>query len=329
MSRSGPPPLAAGAEIAPGYAVIEHLSRGRALDVYDAWSDGRGTRCIVKVLRPDREDDRPAARRLLVEGRLMRRLSHPHIVRGYEVLSEPRTAVVMETLTGQTVAHLIEEADPRLPVRDIAHLGLHVGSAIRYLHAAGWLHLDLKPSNIVAERGRAVLIDMSVARRPGRAAGGVGTWCYMAPEQVRGGDLGPAADVWGLGVVLYEALTGQAAFDPDPEEDPEGASSSASSSSGDPDSSRASWGGSSTLDTAARNARSRRQLDGPPAPIRRLRRRVPGELVALIDACLAPDAADRASVEAVMAALEPLAGLPPAERRWGGPASSAPQATKR
>jgi serine/threonine protein kinase len=320
MSRSGPPPLAAGAEVAPGYTVIEHLSRGRALDVYDAWSSTRGTRCIVKVLRPDREDDRPATRRLLAEGRLIRRLCHPHIVRGYEVLTEPRTAVVMETLTGQTVAHLIEESDPRLPVRDIAHLGLHVGSAIRYLHAAGWLHLDLKPSNIVAEAGRAVLIDMSVARRPGRAGGGVGTWCYMAPEQVRGGGLGPAADVWGLGVVLYEALTGQAAFDPDPDprEDADTSSSSASSSSGE---SSASWE-TSSLDTAARDARPRRQIDGPPAPIRRLRRRVPGELIALIDACLAPEAADRPGVEAVMAALEPLAGLPPSERRWT-------QATKR
>lgn len=314
MSRSGSRPLAAGVEIAPGYTVIEHLSRGRALDVYDAWSASRGTRCIVKVLRPDREDDRPARRRLVAEGRLIRRLSHPHIVRGYEVLTEPRTAVVMETLTGQTVGHLIEESDPRLPVRDIAHLGLHVGSAIRYLHAAGWLHLDLKPSNIVAEAGRAVLIDMSVARRPGRAGGGIGTWCYMAPEQVRGGDLGPAADVWGLGVVLYEAVTGQAAFDPDPEEDPEARSSA--SSSADPPSSGASWGETSSLDTAARDARPRRQLDGPPAPIRRLRRRVPGELVALIDACLAPEAAGRPSVEGVMAALEPLAGLPAAERRW-------------
>ena len=310
MSRSGPPPLEPGFEIAPGYAVIEHLSRGRALDVYDAWSASRGTRCIVKVLRPDREGDRPATRRLLAEGRLIRRLSHPHIVRGYEVLREPRTAVVMETLTGQTVAHLIEEADPRLPVRDIAHLGLHVGSAIRYLHAAGWLHLDLKPSNIVAEGGRAVLIDMSVARRPGRAGGGVGTWCYMAPEQVRGGDLGPAADVWGLGVVLYEAVTGQAAFDPDPEGHPDATPSSSGPS-------RPSWD-DPTLDTAARDARPRRQLDGPPAPIRRLRRRVPGELVALIDACLAPEPAVRPPVESVMAALEPLAGLPPAERRWAG-----------
>lgn len=296
MSAPGPPPLGPGAEIAPGYRVIAHLSRGRTLDVYDAWSDVRATRCIAKALRPDRRDDRAAARRLVTEGRLIRRLAHPHIVRGYEIVTEPRTVVVMETLTGATLAHLIDEADPRLPVTDIAHLGLHLAAAIRYLHGAGWLHLDLKPSNVVAEAGRAKLIDMSLARRPGRCPAGVGTWCYMAPEQARGGIVGPPADVWGLGAVLYEATTGQAAFDPDPP--PGSPPPPPSASSGDDD-----------------RPRTYPQLDGPPAPVRRLRR-TPRPLVDLIDACLDPDPSRRPAVGAVIGALEPLAGLPPAERRF-------------
>ena len=212
-------------------------------------------------------------------------------MRGYEVVDRPRPLVVMETLTGQTLARLIEDAPRRLPVREIAHLGLHLGSAIRYLHGEGWLHLDLKPANVVAEAGRAKLIDMSVARRPGRAPAGVGTWCYMAPEQARGGALGPPADVWGLGAVLYEATTGHAAFDP-------------------------TWAGGSSGGSGT-GERPSRQLDGPPAPVRRLRRGTPRALVALIDACLRPDPARRPPIERALRALEPLAGLPPRERRFG------------
>ncbi|MGD9571054.1 MAG: serine/threonine-protein kinase [Thermoleophilia bacterium] len=297
----GPPPLPPGAEPAPGYAVIAHLARGKTLDVYDAWSAGRASRCIVKTLRPDRADDRAAARRLVAEGRLIRRLTHPHIVRGYEVVAGPPPVVVMETLAGATLAALIEDADPRrLPVRDVAHLGLHLASALGYLHSQGWLHLDLKPGNVVAEAGRAKLIDMSVARRPGRCPAGVGTWCYMAPEQARGGVVGPEADVWGIGVTLYEALTGQAAFDPDP---PEG-------------------GTETTWETTTSGGPPRRrypQLEGPPAPVRRLRR-VPAALADLLAACLAPDPRDRPAIGPLMGALEPLAGLPPSERRFAAPA---------
>lgn len=291
----GPPPDAPGTEVAPGYRLIAHLSRGRLLDVHDAWSDERGTRCVVKLLRPDRAGDRGGRRRLIAEGRLIRRLSHPHIVRGYEVVAAPRPLVVMETLTGQTLAALIEDSPRRLPAAEIAHLGLHLGSAIRYLHGNGWLHLDLKPSNVVAEAGRAKLIDMSVARRPGPAPPGVGTWCYMAPEQARGGPLGPAADVWGLGAVLYEATTGHSAFDPTWAEGDMPSDVSSGTHTGD---------------------RPYRQLDGPPVPVRRLRRGTPGALVALIEACMRPHPARRPGVERALAALEPIAGVPRRERRF-------------
>jgi serine/threonine protein kinase len=195
-------PLAPGNEIAPGYEVIEHLRRGRNLDVYDVWSEERACRCVVKSLRPDRLGREGPTRRLLDEGRLLRELTHPHIVRAYEVREEPVPLFVMETLTGETLGHMIEVREARLSAAEVAHLGLHLASAIRYLHAHGWLHLDLKPSNVVAECGRAKLIDLSVARPPGPAHGGIGTLYYMAPEQVRGGELGPAADVWGIGAVL-------------------------------------------------------------------------------------------------------------------------------
>ena len=306
MSLSGPPPLPPGTAVAPGYRLMEHLSRGRALDVYDAWSEERGARCIVKALRPDRADDRPAARRLIAEGRLLRRLSHPHIVRGYEVLVAPAPVVVMETLTGATLAHLIDEAPRRLSFAEIGHLGLHLASAIGYLHRQGWLHLDLKPTNVVAEAGRAKLIDLSIARRPGRTSGGVGTWCYMAPEQSTGGDLGPAADVWGLGAVLYEAVTGEAAFDVPGEREESDPPASADGADG--------WG-TSREDTDPRDRRYP-QLEGPAPSVRRLRRRVPPPLADLVGACLERDPARRPTVPQAFATLEEVARPGLAERSW-------------
>ena len=164
-------PLASGTVIAPGYEVIEHLSRGRRLDVYDAWSEERGCRCVVKAVRPERAHE-PTARKLLIrEGRLLERLSHPHLVRGYETVLEPAPMIVLETLGGQTLAHMIEEEERELAPAELAHLGLQLGSAIRYLHRRGYLHLDLKPSNVVADAGRAKVIDLSLARPPGPSPG--------------------------------------------------------------------------------------------------------------------------------------------------------------
>jgi serine/threonine protein kinase len=197
-------PLGAGREIAPGTRVLAHLHRSNGLDVYDAWNEPRGCRVVVKVLRPDRLHRRGARAKLLREGRLLVRLAHPHVVRGYEVHDGDRPAIVMETLGGATVEHVATNGRP-LTSAELANLGAHLASAVRYLHGEGVLHCDLKPSNVVAEQGRAKVIDLSHARPPGRMRAGHGTWCYMAPEQARGGEIGPAADVWGVGIVLYAA----------------------------------------------------------------------------------------------------------------------------
>ena len=98
--------LEAGAMVAEGYEVVEHLWRGRRLDVYDVWSPERYCRCIVKTLRPDRAHDAKAARLLRLEGRLLTSLTHPHLVRSYGVvvtIEAPRPALILETLSGKTV----------------------------------------------------------------------------------------------------------------------------------------------------------------------------------------------------------------------------------
>jgi serine/threonine protein kinase len=294
-------PIAAGELIAPGYEVIEHLRRGNDLDVYDVWSLERRSRCVVKALRGDRLDRERSRQMLIDEGTLLARLSHPHIVRAYETVTEPRPLIVLETLTGETLSHLIDRNGPS-ETEAIAHLGLHLGSAINYLHRHGVLHLDLKPSNVIAEAGRAKLIDLSLARPPGEAHAGIGTWHYLSPEQARGGHLTAAADVWGLGAVLFEAATGEAPFDDDPDAwtDPE---------------------------TDASDTYSEAPPERYPQLERRARRPeavhpLPAQLADSIAACLEPEPADRPAREELMRGFEDLAGLPPAERRWGAEVDS-------
>jgi eukaryotic-like serine/threonine-protein kinase len=270
---------------AAGYETIELLRRGRDLDVYDAWSEERAARVVIKAVRPDRLDRDGPSERLLAEGRLLMRLTHPHIVRAYEVIEEPVPIVVLETLAGETLGHMIEVREVELSAPELAQLGLHLASAVRYLHRHGVLHLDLKPSNVIAECGRAKLLDLSVARPPGPAHPGIGTHYYLSPEQARGGELGPAADVWGIGVVLFEAATGEPAFD-----DPDA-----------PDESESGESVSETLDES-----DYPQLAAPARRIEELRGGLPRELADLVAACLAPEPQRRPGVEDLMRALEPL-----------------------
>jgi serine/threonine protein kinase len=263
-----------------GYTTIEHLARSNVLDVYDAWSEERGCRVVVKTLRPDRRRDARARAALLREGRLLRRLTHPHLVRGYEVVAEPVAAIVLETLGGETLSAMIERRARPLGARELGFLGLHLCSVVGYLHGQNLLHLDLKPSNVIAEAGRAKVIDLSIARPPGRCRPGTGTWCYLAPEQARGDAVGPAADVWGIGGLLHEAATGACAFGDDEDD-----------------------------------AAEYPQLVHRAAPVRSLRGRLPAELAAAIDACLDPDPAARPALARLAAACEAAAALPAAERR--------------
>jgi eukaryotic-like serine/threonine-protein kinase len=279
--------LGPGAVLAPGYRVIEHLSRTRRLDAFEVWSHERACSCVAKTLRPDRRDDERAREALVAEGQLLLRLTHPHVVRGYELLDEPEVIVVMETLDGETLAHLIDRHPGGCEAGELAWLGLHLASALRYLHRHGLLHLDLKPANVIADAGRAKLIDLSLARPPGRYRPGLGTWCNLSPEQAAGRPVGSPADVWGLGTVLYEAATGEPAFDDDE-------SWTADSSS------------SHTWDTDDQRAAGYPQLEGP-VPSAAAHGAVPAELAEAIDACLARDPVDRPSLDQLSAWLEPFA----------------------
>lgn len=271
---------------------IGRLSRSRAFEVWDCWDRYRVSRVVVKLPREDRLEDRRTLDQLAEEGRLLVRLSHPHLLRGYEVESRPVPHLVMETLGGETLAHSIDEAGS-LDADETAHLGLQLASALAYLHREGYLHLDLKSSNVIGEAGRAKLIDLGLARRPGPARPGLGTWSYMSPEQARGETLGPEADVWGLGAVLFECRCGHPPFD-DPEIEGD-LSESGSDSSG-------SWAGH--YPQLEREA----ELTGG-------RTGAEPRLDRLILACLRPLPADRPGLADVAGALEGILDLDPADRR--------------
>jgi serine/threonine protein kinase len=255
--------------VAPGYEVFAHLSRGRALDVYDAWSLERDCPCIVKVVRPDRREPR-VRRRLVREGELLLELAHPHIVRAYELRRRPRTALILETLGGETVEHMIHAAPRRLAVTDVAHLGIQICSAVGYLHGRGYLHLDLKPSNVIVQSGQARVIDLSLARRPGPIRSGMGSPPYLAPEQARGGRATMATDVWGIGATLYEAATAARPF---------------------PDATHGDY------------PQGERR-----APSMSESRRVPAAFAGAIDACLSPDPSERPSVDELADRLDAVIG---------------------
>ncbi|MGZ5405506.1 MAG: serine/threonine protein kinase, partial [Nocardioides sp.] len=197
------PRTAPGEQLLTGYDVVSLMRRGNRLDTYDVFSTERGCRCVVKVLRPDRQHEEACRTAVVREGELLRDLTHPHLVRAYEVVEAPRTAVVLETLSGATLAALVEQGP--LGPHDTALLGSQLVSVLGYLHRQGWLHLDVKPSNVVVQSGRAILIDLSLVARPGDGRPHAGTDGYLGPEQVTGVGLTTATDVFGLGVTLGEA----------------------------------------------------------------------------------------------------------------------------
>jgi serine/threonine protein kinase len=267
--EAGPPPLARGEVLTRGYRVIRHLARGKALDTYDVWSDERHALCVAKAPRPDQVDDAGTRKRLRREGRLLVDMTHPHVVRAYELVERPHPVLVLESLTGATLGYVIDTRTRPLPPVDLVYLGLQLCSAIRYMHGRGVLHLDLKPSNIISESGLVKVIDLSVARPPGRGRSGIGTRQYMSPEQARGGELGAPADVWGIGAVVFAAATGRRPFyGPD-------------------------------MDTKYP------QLDERAPPVRTFRR-LPKPLAEVIDACLEPVPDDRPSTEQLFDRLETL-----------------------
>lgn len=286
MSGVPAPPRTVGSSLGSRYEVVGLIDRGSKHEVYDVWSKDRRCRCVVKTVSGEPPYDPGTVRRLLLEGRLLRRMTHPHLLRAYEVIREPRPLVILETLTGESLSHAIDRLG-RLPLGDVGVLGLQLCSTTAYLHDQGWLHLDLKPSNIISASGTAKVLDLGLARRPGRASSAVGTRGYLSPEQSRGGRLSPASDVWGIGVVMFEAATGTLPYEAHPEP-------------------RSAPGADPTFETED----PIEPLVEAPSSIR-TRRRTPRAFADVIDRCLAFDPSERPSVRRLADELAAVTGIDP------------------
>jgi serine/threonine protein kinase len=204
-----------GDEIAPGRSVLKLLGGGNRYEAYLVWDERLFSPMVAKVVRPDQAEDESALRGLRREAEALEALAHPVILRAFDsVLDPPHPHVLVEHLEGPTLRRLIRRSGP-LPAEQVLPLALHVASALHYMAAEDWVHLDLKPDNLVMGIPPRV-IDLSLARTSERAAhlrGYVGTNAYAAPEQCApNGDVGPAADVWGLGATLYHAVAGRRPF---------------------------------------------------------------------------------------------------------------------
>jgi len=295
------------------FRVLRLLGRGGMGEVFLARDLRLGRRVALKILRARDIGSSSAVERFLVEARTTARFAHPNIITVHfagEVDDNPYLA--LEYLEGQTLRQRMVEG--RLGVREAARIGLSIASALKEAHRHGILHRDLKPENVmIPADGRVRVLDFGLAKQVAGEASAVaypepqedsedaslslgstdltqqdeirGTPAYMAPEQWSGEAVTEAADLWALGLVLYEILAGQHPF--------------------------------AGLPAALIAARVNQ---GEPIP--RLTVDAPEELVALLEICLVHSPASRAPLSDVIAVLERIVDLPVS--RTGHPSSPFP-----
>lgn len=217
--------LSAGALVG-GYLVEGTHYRGTVATLYRAREARTGAPVALKVMRPQYTAARGALRRFQQEAETLRRLRHPHIVDVLEqgTLADGRPFIAMEWLEGRDLAAELAARGP-YSAREALELLEQVGSALKAAHGAGIIHRDLKAQNVVVRAGSAgpvvKLVDFGVAKllapeEPGTAATStglvLGTPLSMAPEQIRGETPDARTDLYGLGVLLYQLVTGKPPF---------------------------------------------------------------------------------------------------------------------
>ena len=197
--------------------VADLLGEGPLSEVYRARDEKLGRTVALKILRPHVDLDPEADKRFEREARHTSNLIHPNIATIYEFGEDSgRCYIAMEFLQGRTLDHIVR--DQQLGVDEALRIAVQLTSALALVHKAGLIHRDLKPANVmVLHDGTIKLLDFGIARandEPTITQHGmlVGTVLYMSPEQVRGDELDPRADIFSLGAMLYHAISGQLPF---------------------------------------------------------------------------------------------------------------------
>jgi len=203
-----------------GYALSEKIGSGGMGAVYRATQPIVEREVAIKIILPSYANHPDFIRRFEAEAQLVARLEHPHIVPLYDYWREPGVAfLVMRLLRGGSLQRLLQEG--LLPLESVAHLLEQIGSALTSAHRFGVIHRDLKPANILLDEDQnAYLADFGIAKNLGnpdlseqmQVGTVIGSPQYMSPEQIRSLSVRPQSDIYCLGVLLYEMLTGKIPF---------------------------------------------------------------------------------------------------------------------
>lgn len=192
--------------------LLELIGAGAHGDVYRAWDTRLDREVALKLLRASgRPEDGPSGSAVIEEGRLLARVRHPNVatIYGAEYL-DGRTGLWMELVQGRTLEDAIADGNT-FTAADVIRLGAELCRAVAAVHAAGLLHRDIKPQNVMLadEDGRLVLMDFGTGHELNHASGAdlAGTPLYLAPEVLAGGPASRQSDVYSIGVVLFRLLT--------------------------------------------------------------------------------------------------------------------------
>ncbi len=215
------PELRAGLVFAGRYQVIEDLGRGGMGRVYKVYDTEVREKLALKLIRPEIAGDAASIERFRDELKLARTISHRNVCRMHDLGREQDTYyITMEYVSGEDLKSLIHRIGA-LPLPKAVAIARQICDGLEEAHRAGVIHRDLKPQNIMIDReGNARIMDFGLARATkGKRGSGaktmIGTPAYMSPEQSEGKEAGPPADIYSLGIVLFEMLTGRLPFEGD------------------------------------------------------------------------------------------------------------------